>query len=81
MGYRSQLAGLQYVFSFSLTPMMTSSLFVEMRVPANSAMHLTALRISCLVTFIAAYLHAVEATACDKRLGGEDFAPFSTYPC
>ena len=39
--------------------MMISSLFVGMRVPAVSAiaMYLTALRISCLVTFIAAYYY------------------------
>ena len=43
------------ILSFSLASMMASTIFFWMRVPAVSAKYQTALLISGLVTFIAAY--------------------------
>jgi len=69
------------ILSFSLASMMASTLFFWMRVPAVSAKYQTALLISGLVTFIAAYHYMrifnswTEAYAYTKDTDGQPAGP------
>jgi len=72
------------ILSFSLASMMASTIFFWMRVPALSAKYQTAMLISGLVTFIAAYHYFrifnswTEAYAYKVDTNGEPSGPFLT---